>query len=104
MNGRLPSRVVEVRPMSDKTKRVGIEEVTLSTGVRVVKSFHDDLFDRIRLHIPHLRYGVPHQTKDLVCPRYWASLDTSDHWRIGCCVADWERKRRVPLRFVGCAF
>ena len=88
--------------MNDKPKGPTLEKVILTNGVPIAKAFHDDLLPLVLARILELRYGEIYQTKDLVSPSYWASLDNADHWRIGCCIADWERTRKVPLRFEGC--
>jgi len=88
--------------MTDNPKRPSPEKVTLLTGVSVLKEFHDELLTHVLARIQQLKYGEVYEAQDLVQPSYWASLDNAAHWRIGCCVADWERAKKLPLRFVGC--
>lgn len=86
-----------------KKKTASKDVVVLSTGVRVSKMFHDELFEKTMANIRTLRYGVPYKSEDIVEPRYWAK-HRFDHWHMGCCIADWERRGLIPLRFVGCEY
>ena len=85
-----------------KQSRPSADMVALSSGILVPRAFHDERFMNVAAHVPTLKYGTRYKAKDMVVPSLYAKWDYQDRWRLGCCVADWERHRKIRVRFLGC--
>ena len=78
--------------------------VELDSGVLVPTAFHDELLSAIEKGIPRLHKGIPYKAKEAVEPYTYKTRFGHDPWRVGYCVAHWERRHQIPLRFLGCPF
>jgi len=86
--------------MTDR-KRPSLDMVELSSGVLIPRRVHDALYPLAYPKIERLGYGRPHKSRDMLEPTDYVRFAP---WHVGCCIADWERTRRIPVRFVGCKY
>ena len=77
------------------------DAVRLSSGLYVSKAVHDDLFEHVKAGIQRLKYDRPYKARDMLEPHYYREQDP---WKVGGCVADWERHREISVRFLGCPY
>lgn len=96
--------------MSDRkrsTRLIWADEpdmVPLSSGILVPREYHDALFCQVTGRIPHLEFGARLKARDMVDPDNYALCSNAERWRIGCCVAHWEREEKIPVHFLGCPY
>ena len=87
--------------MTRRIKGPRQDMVQLQNGVYVPRSVHDELYGHIRPRLVRLTDEPRLKAKDMVTAGYYATLNP---WVVGVCVSDWERQRRLPLRFLGCPY
>ena len=87
--------------MGEKTQDI----LLLYDGQRVyavAEEFYSSVLKKILSIVPALLPGAPYSAQRLLGREFWDPLEQKSQQLTGRCVADMVRRRKLPLRRVGC--